>query len=340
MPVQRFRLCFRSVGCTPMLLLMLSFPTMADDATQVPAWRLRLNMGQSLEQRGELDAAEREMGLALSAAGRVLESDVPLAKVLDAMGSFYDDVGKFSDAEQCWTNSLAVWGRILGPQHIALNRLVGRLASLYVETHQRAKAERLDLEGWTRRVEHEEPGSLDLIQLLENLATLKSLRGETSEAEAMFLKALNLSLDSDGSETAESAALLNNLGLMCFEARRYDAAIGYLTRSLRARTRLCGHDDPNGGLTSHTLAEAYEAVGRYQEAEPLLTHALTVVEGTFGPTSFLTAVVLKSYAHFLRTHSRSHEAKKLEARVRTIEQRAGRDGASRAVIDIRELSLR
>lgn len=326
-----------------LLFLILVSPALyawAGEATHIPDWRRHIDAAQKLERSGDLDGAERELTSALSAVGHTAGGDAPLAQVLDAMGSYYDDIGKFSEAEQCWTESLALWSRILGPSHIALNRVVNRLATLYLETHQLAKAERLNLEEWAPRLEQEEPASVDLREFLESLGQFYFLQGDVPKAETAYSKALHLTLDADGSETVASVYVLNNLGLMHFEARHYDAAVGYLLRAVRVWDKFRASDGLTAAAPRHTLAEVYLAMGQYSEAGPLLTQALEIAERSCGPTSLRTAAILKSYARFLRAEHRNRDAKRIEERVETIRRTALRAGPSRAVLDIRELSLR
>ena len=52
---------------------------------------------------------------------------------------------------------------------------------------RKEKAERLNLEGWVRRLEKSDPESRDLAHLLEDLAALQALRGDFTTAEASYL---------------------------------------------------------------------------------------------------------------------------------------------------------
>ncbi len=327
------------VAMTPrflMWLLLLDIPCLAaEDSGKTADWQTHLKAAQQLQLAGNVTRAESEFQAALQAAKQVAPDGKSVAYVLGAIGTYYEQIGNFREAERCFLQSLAIWQRILGPDHFALARVISQLASVYLETGQLAKAQSLRLESWVRRAEAQPPSS-ELEKLLENVAALDALRGHFAEAEKVL--AHDLDVTAQRNDLVESAVILNNLGLVCFDSGRYSDAIRYLSRSLVRWEGLRSANDPNSALISHSLALAYEAEGRYSEAEPLMTHALSVAERSFGPRSIRTAVILSGYAHLLRRLSRKSEAKSLEARARSIMRVAGQALPPREVVDVRELA--
>jgi len=323
------------------LIFLLLLPVLlAQDSVRIERWSRHVTTAQELERQGDIVHAETEFRLAASEAQRSGTDPAAYASVLDAMGVFYDDIGKFVEAEQYLTRSLAMWRSVLGSEHFAIARVVDRLASLYLETNQIGKVERLDLGYWVHLVEAHDPASYDLVQLLERLGTLQALRGQHLESDRFYQRALDIVQQRGAARSIEEAVALNNLGLACLRAHRYDAAIEHLTVALEIWKQIRGPDDRNTGLTSHSLAMAYEATGEFDKAEPLVKQALSIAEKSFGPTSLRTASVLDTYARFLRERKRKPEAKKIEARVRQIVADAGPSLPSRQMVDVTELSLR
>lgn len=324
---------------TLILVCLAALPCVASPAqspTETPEWRRHVSSAVDYQNHGDLPRAEQELEDALAAARRIAETGPAVAHVLDEMGAYYATTGKFVEAERHLTRSYAIWRDLLGPEDVALSRVINRLAFVYLETRQLSKAKQLDLETWARRVEQSDPSSPDLVRLLENLAGLMVLEGKPAEAEKTYLRALGLRSREEHVETVEQAIIQNDLGLAYFYTRRYPEAIGCLVRSLSIWERLRGPNDPNTALTLYVLALAYQADGRGSVAEPLLKRALAIAETCFGPRSLRTAEILSGYADFLRAHHRKRDARKLEARAKSIAGTASLPG----VIDITELSVR
>ena len=302
----------------------------------MPEWRRHVSRAVDSQNSGDLPRAEQELEEALTAARRIAETGPAVGHVLDEMGAYYAGTGKFGEAERYLTRSYEVWKGLLGPEDLALSRVLNRLAFVYLETRQLSKARQLDLETWARRIEQSDPSSPDLIRLLENLAGLKMLEGRPAEAKETYLRAIGLSSREGQPETVEQAIIQNDLGLASFYTGQYTLAIGYFVRSLNTWERLRGPNDPNTALTLYVLGLAYQADGRGEAAEPLLKSALATAERCFGPGSQRTAEILVGYAGFLRAHNRKREARKLEARAKSITGTASLP----PVIDITELSVR
>jgi tetratricopeptide (TPR) repeat protein len=316
------------------LLLLVSSPAGFSQSPTEP-WRLHVAAAQDLQRQGSIPRAEAEFRVAASEAQQS-DTTAGYAHVLDATGEFYDDIGKFAEAQSCLEKSLAIWRGLLGPEHFAIARVVNRLAAVYLETGQWRKAEHLDLELWIRRVEQKEPASQDLLQLIEHLAELDSLRGELSESHRLYRQVIDLTTSSGNAGSAERAVALNNLGLSCLSARDYDNAIRFLGAALQIWEALRGPEDSNTALTGHALAVAYQATGRTEEAEPLLKRALSIAERSFGPDSLRTAAILQTYARLLRQQNRKSEAAKMEARARRSLQTSGSLSWNQ-VVDITDL---
>ncbi len=327
------------VAMTPrflMWLLLLDIPCLAvEDSGKTADWQTHLKAAQQLQLAGNVTRAEREFQAALQAAKQVAPDGKSVAYVLGAIGTYYEQIGNFREAERCFLQSLAIWQRILGPDHFALARVISQLASVYLETGQLAKAQSLRLESWVRRAEAQPPSS-ELEKLLENVAALDALRGHFAEAEKVL--AHDLDVTAQRNDLVESAVILNNLGLVCFDSGRYSDAIRYLSRSLVRWEGLRSANDPNSALISHSLALAYEAEGRYASAvdssgsrapsdkEERPVSGLAIVRArtssslrTAGPRPLRWSIRSKAAEHFRQGKLRVRFAQKL-VRLRKVNQ--------------------
>jgi tetratricopeptide (TPR) repeat protein len=271
---------------------------------------------------------------------RAANDSSAVAHVLEEMGAFDDGIGHFSEAESHFRDSLRIWCERLGPEHPSLVRVINRLAAVYLETGQPGKAERLGLTQWRERVEAANPSSDDLLPLLQNLATLDSIRGRFTEALNRFQQALNLVERRRGYGSAEHAATLNDLGLACLRAKQSDSAIQHLSLSVALWEKLRGPEALNVGLAAYNLGLAYESAGCQGKAEFQMRRALAISEKSSGPASLRTATILQSYAQLLRKLHRKAEAKKISARAdRIFQEQAGQAPAAN-VVDVTDLSFR
>jgi tetratricopeptide (TPR) repeat protein len=323
----------------PAILLFMASGLRASDGARAPTWSQHAAAAEELKRAGNLAGAQAEWSSALAAA-RAAGDSAAVALVLDRMGSFDNDLGRFVEAASHFEESLGIWRSRLGRDHIALIRVINRLAALYLETGQPGKAERLELAQWRERLEAADPASDDLVPLLGYMGTLDSMRGRFPEALGRFREALHLIERRGRLGSAEHAATLNNLGLACLRARQYDPAIRHLYASVALWEKLRGVNSLNAGLTACNLAQAYLGAGRTDQAESEMRRALGILEPVLGPDSLRTAAVLRAYGELLRKLHRKAEAKEIAARADRIVREQAHQVPGRYQVDAAELSFR
>jgi tetratricopeptide (TPR) repeat protein len=213
--------------------------------------------------------------------------------------------------------------------------VVNRLAAVYLEDGNLGKADRLELPQWLERLRVQPAASDGLVPLLQDLATLESLRSRFERARSLFQEAL----DRSEQGSIVDATTRNDFGLACLRAREYGAAVELLTASSTLWEKLRGPDSVAAGTTAYNLALAYEASGRFPEAETRIEVALRIAEKRIGPDSLRTAEVLAANARLLRKLHRNPEARRILARAERI-MREQEPRAGSYTIDVSELSLR
>lgn len=119
------------------------------------------------------------------------------------------------------------------------------------------------------------------LKLLDRLASYHQAQGQYSEAEPLFIQALEMKEMLMGRNHPDVAESLNNLGWMYFRQRRYEAAKPLLHESLKIRqaTLPSFHPDIADSLT--TLADLYRSQRQYIEAESLLLKSLKIRQAIF-----------------------------------------------------------
>jgi tetratricopeptide (TPR) repeat protein len=245
------------------------------------------------------------------------EHDVEFARAQAKLGVFYQDLGKFSQAEASFINCLKVL-KELGSEDLALVPVIVHLGWLYVETGQTTKASRLHPEAWVALIRRDDPESKYLPSLLEIVGGFYALKGKTHEAEEMYRQDFNL-LDRRGvAASIDMASALNNFGFLNLHTGRYDNASKAFSTAVELWSKLSGPDDLRVATSRVGLAEAYLFQGRSGDSATLLEQALPIFEHKSGANSVRTADVLTRYARVLRLLKRISKAKEYETRAAMI----------------------
>jgi tetratricopeptide (TPR) repeat protein len=259
-----------------------------------------------------------------------------VVRQLDLACAEYQDTGQAQQAEPCLRRLLRLSGDLLGPHELSLNRVVNRLAGVYLELRQPGQAERLPLEKWLARLTAEAPLSTDRVDLLGTVAALALVRGQPGQSIARNHEAWAILEKRGETQTASAMAALNNLAIAYREAKRYQDAEDTLLRALAigeqggfAGTLALAYTHANFGHT-------YQSTKRYAAAERHLAHCLAIVEVVYGPASPRTVSLVNTYAAVLRKLGRKTEARAAESRVRN----AGVSAFAGHSVDVADLARR
>ena len=281
-------------------------------------------------------AQERELQAALKEARTHGAQSFEVARALGLLGVFYQDAGRFPEAESAFLNSLNIVNQIAGLQHESEAPLISRLAWIYIETGETSRAKRLHLDEWVSRLSKSRSDYLPV--MLESAGGVHALKGDFRAAEELFHWDFDLLTERGDSASIMMASALNNFGFIQLKADRYEGALNSFSRALSLWTKLAGPDDLEVAMTRVGLAETYTHVGRHDDSSELFVRALPVFETKCGPRSLRTADVLDNYAKVLRYQKRKAEAKTFEDRARQIREAFAANPAPGASIDVRDLA--
>lgn len=137
----------------------------------------------------DLLIAEQKLRDAVAQA-RASANKSGIAQAYATLGLFYQDIGRFSEAESYLERSIHTVVESAGPETDSLVLLVSHLAWLYVETGRTAEARRLNMEAWIDRLRSSDSHSGYLPALLEIAGSVYALQKKFGKAEEMFHKAL------------------------------------------------------------------------------------------------------------------------------------------------------
>jgi len=284
---------------------------------------------------GDLNGAEREYLAALKGARSSEGRSIDVAGAFAMLGVFYQDIGRFLEAEVCFRKSLSVLTRANGPGDLSQVPVISHLAWLYVESGRTKDAKRLHIEEWVRRLDHSR--SEYLPAMLESVGGLYALQGDFTSADRAFRKDFDLLAERGALVSVDMASALNNLGFVQLKAGRYEDALKSFSSAMPLWSRLSPPGDLQGEITRVGLAETYDHLGRYEDSSELFAQTIPVFEKQCGPRSLRTADVLNNYARVLRHQKRKTEAKEVSDRARRIRDESAGQSWSHDSIDVHDL---
>jgi tetratricopeptide (TPR) repeat protein len=132
---------------------------------------------------------------------------------------------------------------------------------------------------------------------LNNLASLYDSQGKYSEAELLYLDALEMRRRLFTGDHPDVATSLNNLALLYNSQGKYSEAESLYVDALEMTKRLFTGDHPDVASSLNNLAGLYHSQGKYSEAEPLYVDALAMSERTLGTNHPNTITVWDNLRH-------------------------------------------
>jgi len=310
----------------------------AGSAGAVDDFGERMLAAGQLSGHGDYAGAEAILLAALKEADRLSMDEQRKAIVWNNLGSVYDFMNKYPQAEQCYRRAVEIEARLWAGQEVKPYRSLLNLAALYIETGQLAKAERLGLQALL-----EQPVSQrnrpDFGRLLVLLADLERRRGRYPIAQKYGEEALAIleKLQTDGSLTMDA---LSNLCLVYGETGRPAEALSRCEQALRIADGL-RYVEPS------RMVDLLANVGTFQflvdgpaEAEPFYKRAMRLAENGLGPEHPALGRILLYYAELLERTNRKAEAKKCRRRAKAILEAASTTDIRKYTVDLSELLKR
>ena len=163
---------------------------------------------------------------------------------------------------------------------------------------------------------------LELSSSLNYLAGLYEFQGRYSEAEPLYLQALEIRRRSLPEDHLSLATSLNNLARLYYFQGRYSEAETLYLQALEIDRRFLPEDHPDLATGLNGLAELYRSQGRYSEAEPLFLQGLEIVRRSLPEDHPDLASSLNNLALLYRSQGRYSEAEPLYLQALEIDRRS------------------
>jgi len=244
------------------------------------------------------------------------------ALLLNKAGYYLDRHALYSEAEPLYRCALAIYERVLGPDHPDTASSLNNLAALYDAQGKYVEAEPLLQRALAIYEQVQGPNHPDTALSLNNLAALYKTQGKYVEAESLLQRALAIYEQVLSPNHPNMAHSLNNLAALYDAQGQYAEAEPLYRRALVIYEQVQGPNHPDTALSLNNLAALYGNQGQYAEAKLFLQRALAIYERVLGPDHPDTASSLNKLAALYRAQGKYAEAEPLLQRALAIYKQA------------------
>ena len=236
------------------------------------------DLGVILQTRGRSAEAEAYFSQAIEIYRSMLGNGQRIADTLANLAQSEEAIGQLDDAEKHLREAYDVWATIESPDDSnairALERLVQALTrwGRYNEgiiAGQRALALREGVLGRNHP---------DLINSLMALSINEGFAGDYRNASRNLDRALGLAVNFYGEDDRGTRAVRDALGWLAWQRGEYEEALTIHQEFVEFRLATNGQSHVLSAFSGQNTALALAALGRYEEADRLMTQALVTSE--------------------------------------------------------------
>jgi eukaryotic-like serine/threonine-protein kinase len=276
------------------------------------------------EARGNSITAREILDESASKIDTELTQDPELqAQMLHVMGTVYDGLGLYGQAETLLARAVEIRSRILGAEHPRTLDSKNRLSVVLNSQGRYAEAEKTSREvvEVDRRVLG--PDSRATLIAASNLAWVMESEGRVSEAGRLCQQTLQRQQKLFGRDDTDTLRSLSRCAFNLNSAGRYKEAEEMDRQLLATESRMMGPENALTLVTMTDLATNLVSEGRVVEGEQLLRRTLELQRKVFGTEHQDTLATLDGLGNALQHEGRYAEAEKiyreaLEAAQRTL----------------------
>lgn len=210
------------------------------------------------------------------------DKDTLYGKALKNLAEFYQEIGKYKEAEVNYTASIKIFKESFGEKNYYYVNSVSNLATLYCTMGQYKKSEfyYTEIIGIIKEMLGE--NSPDYASALNNFAEVYLISGQYENAEQLLLDATRIRLEVLGKENKDYSSSLNNLASLYVNLGQFEKAEKLFQEALSIDKTVLGENNFEYAQTLSNLAAYYYHMNRYDKAEQLLLDAKEIKKNTVG----------------------------------------------------------
>ncbi len=226
---------------------------------------------------GDMDKELMKLVLA-EAATRVSEQfkEQPLveAEIRSVIGSTYQALGMYDEAEPHAVAAMAIFRRALGDEHPDTLNSINSMGNLLGRQGKYDEAMPYcveDLETTRRVLGDEHPSTLSSIS---NMGSLLYMQGKYDEAMPYYVEDLETSRRVLGDEHPKTLSSIGNMAVLLASQGKYEEAMPYYVEALEGNRRVLGDEHPSTLGSINAMGSLFYMQGKYDEAMPYFVEAL------------------------------------------------------------------
>lgn len=257
---------------------------------------------------GRMEEAEKTYQDAVALAGAALGEGHPTAvKIRILLAKLYETELRFDRAAGIYESVVAALASGLGVNHpVSLSARVS-LARVYRNQGHYKEAEASLRSACDRLKERLAPRHSETLTCLSQLASVRMQLGDLDGAEKLYGDLTPVMGIVAGADSQTALSTLTDQGELHIKRGRFQDAAAALSAVIRDAA---GKHPPVEAQAKVALAHAYDELGRYAEAEPLLKEALAYQTKVWGAPHPGTVNTLSQLAGIYRRQGRLMEAER------------------------------
>ncbi len=286
--------------------------------------KIASNLASVYSEKGDHDAAQSQLRLALELLEGTSASPQRRAGLLDNLGITARVLGRFDEAVALHEEALALCEAVLGPQHPLLARSLTNTAAAYIELADFEKADARYARALKIREHVLGPNHLDVATTVMNIGVSYYRRGRLKTALPYFERSLKIRQAALPEGHPRVLRSMGNLAQLYSEAGDHDAAGALFEDVLRQLEARPDHDPATRATNLANLAGLRVAQGRLDDAVALYESSLEIDEAQLGPDHPNVAMTLSNLGNVFEGLERFDEA--LAAQQRALKIREAKLG--------------
>jgi serine/threonine-protein kinase len=234
------------------------------------------------------------------------------ARMLDALGTVYERLGQYAQADELLERAFALQRAVLGSSHPDVAATLDHLGVVRRRTGRYADSERFHLEALAvRQAIYGEEHAL-VAETLSNIAFLLPYLGRDQEASDLYARILAMRRRLLGPDHPDLATTLISLASMRRRLGQQDESEAFYREAVALRSRGNGPDHPETAAATVHLADFMRDIrADSAEAERLYRSAITNQRDRLGPDHPSLIHALGSLADLVEARGDRGEARRL-----------------------------
>ncbi len=241
------------------------------------------DLGLLSEENGDYDDSQRLFTEALDMKRRLLGDKHPeIAMGLNNLASVLYDKGELAAAEATYRQALAMQRELLGEVHPDVANTLNNLAFVEYDRGQRRAALRTEeesLQVYRQLFRSDHP---DVARIMNRIGYWQIEAGDYVDADRDLHEALEMRLRLLGDMHPDVASSLTHVAILQVATRKYRDAIASASTAVKIYTAAFSASHWKTAVAESAEGAALAGLGRYAEAEKLLTHSYDILSKDIG----------------------------------------------------------